>query len=347
MTRFGYHASHEQHRPSELLEYVTLAESAGFEAAMCSDHFHPWTDAQGQSGFAWSWLGAALQATFLSFGTVNAPGSRYHPAIVAQAAATLAEMFPERLWVAIGSGEALNEAITGEAWPTKPERNARLKECADVMRALWRGETVTHRGRVTVQEARLYTLPDVPPPLFGAALSPETAELVGGWADGLMTQGAPRDSIEKILEAFWRGGGEEKPVFVQHGLSWAETEDDARRAAHEQWRFSALGGEVLPMLRTPGQFDAASRFVTPDDVARVLRVSADLAQHVAWLEDYIDLGIDTVYLFNVNRNQREFINAFGERVLPSVVGKGLARASATTRRVTADADRDTQRSRQP
>src|SRR5918997_6060747 len=129
MTRFGYHCSHEQYPPSELLENVQAAEAAGFEGAMCSDHFHPWTDAQGHSGFAWSWLGAALQATSLSFGTVNAPGDRYHPAIVAQAAATLAEMFPDRFWLAIGSGEALNEAITGARWPAKRERDARLREC--------------------------------------------------------------------------------------------------------------------------------------------------------------------------------------------------------------------------
>src|SRR5918997_1457032 len=170
MTRFGYHASHEQYPPSELIELVKMAESAGFEAASCSDHFHPWTDAQGHSGFAWSWLGAALQTTSLSFGTVSAPGDRYHPAIIAQAAATLAEMFPGRFWLAIGSGEALNEAITGAAWPTRPERNGRPKEGADVRRAPWRGETVTHQGRVRVQEARLYTLPDEPPMLLGAAL---------------------------------------------------------------------------------------------------------------------------------------------------------------------------------
>jgi probable non-F420 flavinoid oxidoreductase len=321
MTLFGYHASHEQYRPSELMEYVALAESAGFEGASCSDHFHPWTDAQGQSGFAWSWLGAALQATSLTVGTVTAPGARYHPAVVAQAAATLAEMFAERFWLAVGSGEALNEAITGDAWPIKPERNARLKECAEVLRALWRGETVTHYGRVRVQEARLYTLPETPPALFAAALSEETAEFVGGWADGLMTIGRPRDSIEKMIDAFRGGGGEGKPVYVQHALSWARTDDDARRGAHEQWRFSALGGELLPMLRTPKQFDAASQFVTPDDVAKGIRVSADLAEHAAWLNDYVELGVDAVYLFNVNRGQREFIEAFGERVLPDLAGR--------------------------
>ena len=321
MTRFGYHCSHEQYAPSELLANVQAAEEAGFEVAMCSDHFHPWTDAQGHSGFAWSWLGAALQATRLSFGTVNAPGARYHPAIIAQAAATLAEMFPDRFWLAIASGEALNEAITGEAWPTKPERNARLAECAAVMRALWRGETVTHHGRVTVQEARLYSLPDAPPRLFGAALSPETAELVGAWADGLVTLGAERAELEEILAAFQRGGGEGKPVFVQHTLSWAPNEEAARRGAHEQWRFSVLGPEVLPILRTPAQFEAATRFVTAADVAKGVRVSSDLARHAAWLEDYVDLGIDAVYVLNVSRNQREFIEAFGEQVLAQLVGK--------------------------
>jgi probable non-F420 flavinoid oxidoreductase len=324
MTRFGYHASHEQYAPRELLEYVQAAEAAGFEAAMCSDHFHPWTDAQGHSGFAWAWLGAALQATSLSFGTVNAPGARYHPAIIAQAAATLAEMFPNRFWFAIGSGEALNEAITGEPWPTKPERNARLEECADVMRALWRGETVTHHGRVRVQEARLYSRPARPPALLAAALSPETAKLVGRWADGLITIGAPRDAIDKMLEAFRRGGGEGKPVVIQHCLSWAPTEEAARRGAHEQWRFSALGGEVLPILRTPAQFEAASRFVTADDVAKGVRVSSDLERHAGWLQDYVELGIDAVYVLNVNRNQRAFIDAFADRVLPQVCGSRVA-----------------------
>jgi len=316
MTRFGYHASHEQHAPSALLRYVRAAEAAGFQAGMCSDHFHPWTEAQGQSGFAWSWLGAALQATSLSFGTVNAPGWRYHPAIVAQAAATLAEMFPDRFWVAIGSGEALNEAITGDAWPEKPRRNARLRECAAVMRALWAGETVTHHGLVTVVEAKLYSRPARAPRLFGAALGEETARFVGGWADGLMTTGRPRAEMQKLIAAFREGGGEGKPVFVQHALSWAPTEEEARRGAHEQWRFSALGAEVLPVLRTPAQFAAASQFVTPDDVARGVRVSADPSRHRAWLEDYVSLGVDTVICFNVHREQERFIETFGAEVLP-------------------------------
>ena len=319
MTRFGYHASHEQYAPSRLLEYVRAAEAAGFQGAMCSDHFHPWMEDEGQSGFAWSWLGAALQATSLSFGTVNAPGWRYHPAIIAQAAATLAEMFPRRFWLAVGSGEAVNEGITGESWPPRPERNARLAESVEVMRALWRGETVTHYGRVRVEEATLYTRPAAAPLLLGAALSEETAEFVGGWADGLMTVGGEREGIEKMMDAFRRGGGEGKLVFIQHALSWARTDDEARRAAHDQWRFSALGGEVLPLLRTPKQFNAAAQFVTPDDVAQGVRVSRDLGRHADWLREYIDAGVDAVYAFNVGRNQEAYIEAFGEHVLPQLV----------------------------
>jgi probable non-F420 flavinoid oxidoreductase len=316
MVQIGFHASHELFAPGALLEYVRLAEQAGFAAAMCSDHFHPWTESQGHSGYAWSWLGAALEATRLSFGTVSVPGWRYHPAILAQAAATLAEMYPERLWLAVGSGEALNEAITTEPWPAKPERMARLRECVEVMRALWRGEEVSHHGRVRVQEAKLYSRPARAPLLFGAALSEETAEAVGGFCDGLATVGAPRETMRRMIDAFRRGGGEGKPIHVQHALSWAPTEEEARRAGHEQWAFAALGGDVLSTLRTPREFAAAAKFVTPDDLAAKIRVSSDLCRHAAWIAEYAELGVDTVILFNVNRGQRAFIDAFGTEVLP-------------------------------
>lgn len=186
--RVGYHCSHEQYAPGRLLDLARRADEAGFVSAMCSDHFHPWSEREGESGFAWSWLGAALQATSLPFGVVTVPGGwRYHPAIIAQASATLAEMFPGRFWIAPGSGEALNEHIVGEHWPHKGERNARLKEACEIIRALWAGETVTHDGLIRVEEARLYSRPRTPPMIVGAALSPETAEWMGGWADGLIT----------------------------------------------------------------------------------------------------------------------------------------------------------------
>jgi coenzyme F420-dependent glucose-6-phosphate dehydrogenase len=318
MTLFGYHASHEQHAPSSLLEYVRAAEQAGFQGVMAADHMHPWLEENGQSGFVWSWLGAAMQATSMPFGIVNAPGDRYHPAIVAQGAATLAEMFPGRFWLAVGSGEALNEHVTGRRWPPKSERNARLRECVDVIRALWRGETVTHRGRVIVEDARLYTRPATPPRLLGAAVSEQTAAWVAGWADGLITTGRPRDAMERLIDVFRRGGGDGKPIVVQHTLSWAPREDDALRAAHEQWRFCVLDSERLWSLRTPRDFSTATRAVSPEQVAAKIRVSSDLDAHAGWLADYASIGVDEVYLFNVGSNQREFIDAFGRAVLPGL-----------------------------
>src|SRR6187402_1799348 len=179
MTIVGWHASHEQIAPSELLRAVRLAEQAGFDAAMSSDHFSPWSERQGESGFAWSWLGAAMATTQLPFGVVTAPGQRYHPAIIAQAAATLGEMFPGRFWMALGTGEASNEHITGDRWPAKDTRNRRLAECVAVIRALLAGEEVSHDGLVRVDRARLYTLPTQAPPLIGAAVSSATAEFAG------------------------------------------------------------------------------------------------------------------------------------------------------------------------
>jgi coenzyme F420-dependent glucose-6-phosphate dehydrogenase len=316
--RIGFHASHEQFPPSELLRLVTLAEAAGFDCAMSSDHFRPWGAAQGQSGFAWSWLGAVLQATRLPFGVISAPGYRYHPAILAQAAATLAEMFPGRLWLALGSGQRLNEDLTGVAWPEKAERNARLCECAGIIRALLRGETVTHRGRVTLVDGKLYSLPKEPPPLLGAAVTEATAELVGGWADGLLTISAKPDAVRRVVDAFRRGGGEGKPMLMQVGLNWAASEERALQDAHEQWRTNVLGGEVNWELRSPEDFDMATRFVRPEDMRESVLISSDLGQHAAWLAEYVELGFSELQLHQVGRDQEGFIEAFGRSVLPQL-----------------------------
>ena len=318
--RVGYHASHEQFSPSELLACVREAEQAGFTAATCSDHFHPWSDAQGGSGFAWSWLGSALQATTLPMGVVTTPGHRYHPTIIAQAGATLAEMYPGRFWVVLGSGEALNEHIVAEAWPPKPERNARLKECVDVIRALWAGETVTHYGRVRVEEARLYVFPPSPPLIIGAALTTETAAWLGGWADGLITINMPQEKHHEVLDAFRAGGGAGKPAFLQTHLSVADSDETARAQAFDQWRATILGSAVLSDLRMPAQFEAAAEFVRPEDLDGHIRISADIERHIAWLMEDRAMGFDEIYLHNVGRNQRYFIDLFGERALP-VLGK--------------------------
>jgi coenzyme F420-dependent glucose-6-phosphate dehydrogenase len=320
MTIFGYHASHEQFTPLDLLHFTKLAEAAGFDCAMSSDHFHPWSERQGQSGYAWSWLGAAMEGTRLPFGIISAPGYRYHPAIIAQGAATLAQMYPDRLWLALGSGEAINEAITGLTWPDKRERNARLLECAHIIRALLAGETVTHRGRVTVVEAKLYSRPARPPKLIGAAVTEETAEWLGTWADGLITIQAKPEQLTRIVEAFRRGGGAGKPLLLQVALSWAPTEAEAEAEALHQWAATSIGGEVGWDLRRPRDFDVASRFVKAEDVRQTVLVSADLEQHRAWLAEFVDIGFSEIHLHQVGRQQPGFIRAFGEHVLPRLRG---------------------------
>ncbi|MEZ2410694.1 TIGR03885 family FMN-dependent LLM class oxidoreductase [Bosea sp. RCC_152_1] len=320
MALIGFHASHEQFAPSHLLALAVEAEAAGFQALMSSDHFKPWAEAQGQSGFAWSWIGAAMARIALPCGLITAPGYRYHPAVVAQGAATLAEMFPDRFWLALGSGERINEDVTGLPWPEKAERNARLRECADIIRALLAGETVTHRGRVTAIDAKLYSLPPSAPLLFAAAVTEATAGLAGGWADGLLTVNSDLPQLRRVVEAFRRGGGEGKPIILQVGLNWDESEEAALSGAHEQWRYCLAGGEVSWDLRSPADFERIGRLVRPEDVAGDLLISADLGRHAAWLSDYIELGFSEIHLHQVGRNQEAFIEAFGRSVLPQIVG---------------------------
>jgi coenzyme F420-dependent glucose-6-phosphate dehydrogenase len=313
---FAYHASHEQFSPSALLRYSQLAEQAGFTAISSSDHLQPWSERQGQSGFAWAWLGAAMQVISLPFSVVCAPGQRYHPVIIAQAAATLAELFPGRFRLALGSGEALNERMIGEPWPPKAERNARLLECVDIIRALWAGETVTHYGRVRVEEAKLYTCPTTPPCLLGAAVTVESARWVGGWADGLLTVGGVPKTIRQTIDAFHEGGGAGKPVHLQVALSYALDEAAARQGAYDQWRTNIFPSEVLAELWSPSQFDVVARYVRPEDLDSAVRISADPRQHLEWLQQDVDLGASEITLHNVNREQEPFIAIFGEHVLP-------------------------------
>lgn len=314
----GYHASHEQFAPRELLKYVRLAKRAGFDAAMCSDHFNPWSERQGNSGFSWSWLGSALEATALSFGTVCAPGDRYHPAIVAHAAATLASMYPGRFWLALGSGEQLNEHVSGAPWPAKPERNQRLLECAEVIRRLLRGEEVNHEGLVRVNRARLYVRPKEPPPLYAAALTPETAEWAGAWADGLIVAPGSPDDARDLMEAFRSGGGHGRPVLLQVAVAYGATEEEALDAAHDQWRHAVLEPNRLAQLPSPAAFDAAVAHVTREETRDAVFVSADLGAHVELLSEYARLGAQAAYVHNVSRDQRGGIEAYGRKVLPAL-----------------------------
>jgi probable non-F420 flavinoid oxidoreductase len=318
----GVHASHEQFRPDRLLRLMQAAEAAGFDAGMCSDHWAPWSDAQGESGFAWSWLGAALQATSMSFGVVNAPGQRYHPAIIAQAAATLEVMFPGRFWVALGSGQLINEHITGAAWPPKAHRNARLREAADIMRRLWAGETVTHAGHVTVSEAKLWTRPAVPPMLVAAAVTPPTAAWAAEWADALITVVQPEEQLDLVLDAFRRHGGAGKPVFLQVHLAYAPDDPAARAAAFAAWRQNTLDNQVMTSLAHPAQLSAAAAHVRPEDMDKAVWISSDPDWFVTRIQRELTRGFDRIYLHEVGPEQERFVNIFGREVLPHCVRAG-------------------------
>ena len=317
MTRIGFHASHEQISPRQLLADVQRAERAGFDMAMCSDHFSPWSERQGHSGYTWSWLGAALATTDLAFGCVSAPGQRYHPAVHAQRIATLGQMFPGRFWVALGSGEASNEHITGDGWPRKEIRTQRLEECVDVIRRMLAGEEVSHDGLVTVDRARLWDRPDPTPLLVGPAVSVESAGRVAAWADGLVTVNQPVDTLRDILAAYRDAGGRGRTALQVH-LSWAPDEGEALRLAHEQWGGNVYGPPISWDIETAEAFDVLWKQVEPESVRESVRVSADLGQHRAWLTEYAELGFDDLYLHHVGQEQDAFIDTFGEHVLPAV-----------------------------
>src|ERR671916_620493 len=295
MTVIGFHNSHEQVHPAELLAAVQHAEEVGFTAAMCSDHFAPWNHAQGHSGFAWSWLGAALASTRLPLGVVNAPGQRYHPAIIAQGAATLAAMFPGRFWMALGSGQIMNERITGTPWPPKRIRDARLRECVDVIRALLAGEEVTHRGLVDVERARIWSLPEQQPALIGPVMSVPTARRHADWADGFITINQPHETLRELTGAYLDAGGRGR-LALPVPLCWDPDPDRAKAKAFEQ----------------------ASQHVPQEAVEGAVLVSSDLGRHAAWLAEYVELGFDEIYLHHVGKDQRPFLDAFGEHVLPQL-----------------------------
>jgi coenzyme F420-dependent glucose-6-phosphate dehydrogenase len=319
MTRISYHASHEQFPPSLLLDLAEKAEKAGFSGCLSSDHFHPWSEMQGESAFAWSWLGAAMARTNLTFGIVNAPGQRYHPAIIAQAAATLAEMFPERFWLALGSGQALNERITGTRWPAKHQRNERLKESVEVIKALWSGETLNYNGKwITVQDAKLYTLPKKLPIIVGAALTEETARWVGGWADAMITISHPLEKLEKMIDEFRAGGGDGKPLILKLHVSYDTSEEEALKGAYEEWKTNIFESNVLSDLHKPAQLQNAAKFVQPEMMRDHVKIFVHPDQYIQEIRKHIDLGFDEIVIHNVNVHQEKFIEDFGSKVLPEL-----------------------------
>lgn len=317
MVFLGFHASHEQISPSALLDAVTAAEGAGFDGAMCSDHLAPWSPRQGESGFALSWIAAALARTRFSIGMVNAPGQRYHPVMVAQAFATLEEMFPGRFWAALGSGEAVNEHVTGDPWPPKSERNRRLQESVDVIRRLIDGEEVSHDGLVRVHRARLWSRPVEPAPLFATAVSAETAGWAASWAQGLATVAQEPDALRRVVDAYRSAGGT-GPCILQVHLSWGSDDASAFAIARDQWRNGLLAPPVTWDLEQPEDFDAAVAGLDESGLRKAVLIDHDASSLTERITELARIGFDRVYLHHVGSVQSEFLDVAASDLIPAL-----------------------------
>ncbi len=317
MAEIGYALSSEEHAPGALVGYARRAEEIGFDFAVISDHFHPWTDRQGSSPFVWSVLGGIAQVTErLRLGTgVTCPIIRIHPAITAQAAATVAAMMPGRFFLGVGTGENLNEHILGDRWPSATIRRQMLEEAIEVMRKLWQGGFTNHEGDFySVENARLYTLPEQPVPIYVAASGRRSSELAGRFGDGLIAVGPS----EKAVEHFEAAGGQGKPKYAQLHVCWAPDLKEARRRAHEWWPNAALTGELGQELPLPRHFEQAAQMVGPDDVAEAVTCGPDPDQYVEVIQRCTAAGFDHVYIHQIGPDQEGFMRFFADQVMPKV-----------------------------
>jgi coenzyme F420-dependent glucose-6-phosphate dehydrogenase len=325
----GYAAMLEQFGPQEVVGYQALAERCGFSGCMAADHFQPWVPSQGQASFVWNVLTAVGERTQGDLGPgVTCPSFRFHPAVVAQAAATLEAMYPGRTWLGVGSGEALNEHVIGGYWPEAGERSLRMFEAIEVIKKLFdasvAGKDVKHNGRFFQMESvRLWTMPETPPPVLVATAGPINAKKTGKFADGMITVGAPLEKISGLFDRFAEGAREAgkdpdaMPKILQLHLSWAETDEQAVANAVTEW---PNGGMKFPKadIRSPHDFAAMAQLVRPEDFEGRMLMTSDPDAHRAYIQKFVDLGFDRVYLHNVGRNQEEFIEVFGREVLPKL-----------------------------
>jgi G6PDH family F420-dependent oxidoreductase len=323
MPRFGFTMMGEQFPPEELVRNAELAEQAGFAFAAFSDHFHPWLDAQGQSPFTWSVLGAVADRTerIELITMVTCPTIRYHPAIIAQAAATIGRLSNGRFTLGLGAGENLNEHVVGHGWPAVDLRQEMLEEAVEIIRLLWQGGFQTYRGQhLELEDARLYTLPDEPVPIALAAGGADAAELAGRIADAIIvTEPEPG-----YLEAFRGTGGEGKPSYGQVALSWHEDEAEARRIARERWRFALPGWKVMAELPNPVNFDAATSGATEDQIAELVSCGPDPEVHLQAIRRFLDAGYERIAVVQAGPDQAGFLRFWERELAPRLETAGVS-----------------------
>jgi coenzyme F420-dependent glucose-6-phosphate dehydrogenase len=322
MTKLGYWLASELHSPGKLVSDAKRAEEVGFEYAMISDHYHPWLDDQGHSPFVWSVIGGIARATeWLRLGTgVTCPIMRIHPAIIAQAAATSAAMMPGRFFLGVGSGEYLNEHILGDKWPVVADRLEMLEEAVEVIRHLWTGELTSHRGQhYTVENARIYDLPEAPPPIMMAVTGERSISLAARIGDGLITSSL----IPEVVSNFENMGGGSKPRYGRFEVCWAEDEKEARRMAYQYWRSTAIKGQAKTELALPAYFEQLAAMLNEEDIAEQIICGPDPAPHIEKFQRFTEAGYTHVSVHQVTPEQEGFFRFYEHEVLPELSRMGL------------------------
>jgi G6PDH family F420-dependent oxidoreductase len=316
MVHYGLTLSSEEHPPSKLVEMAVAAEEAGFDFVSISDHFHPWIGDQGHSPFVWSVLGAISQATHrLKVGVgVTCPTVRIHPAINAHAAATAACLLEGRFTWGVGTGEALNEHVLGDRWPPAEVRLEMLEEAIEIIRALWTGESVTHRGRhYTVEDARIFDLPDQLPPIVVSAFGDQAVALAARVGDGLWVTGLEADTIDE-----YRSQGGKGPIWSQLSLSWDPDRSTAVDRAYRVWPNTGLAGQLAQDLRTVAHMEQAVQMIDREDIEQALPCGPDPGPIIESIEEASSIGVDHIYLHQIGDPMDGFIEFWREEIRPAL-----------------------------
>jgi G6PDH family F420-dependent oxidoreductase len=318
--KLGYFLSCEEFGPAELLAQARLAEEAGFSSLWISDHYHPWVDDQGNSPFVWGVIGALSQATSLPVTTaVTCPTLRIHPAVIAQAAATAAVLLNGKFTLGVGSGEALNEHIFGDPRPDADTRLEMLDESVTLIRRLWTGEQVSHRGtHYRVENARIYTRPDTPPPIYVSGFGPKAIDLASRIGDGFRLVTPDSEAIGQ----FRKQGGGDKPVQAGTKVCYGAEEAACRRTAHRLWPNEVMPGELAQILPTPAHFEQTAQLVTEEMIGEQVVCGPDLERHLAHLRQFADADVDELYVQQVGGDHEAFFAAYRDNVLPQLATPG-------------------------